>query len=116
MTASRATVACLAGPFLPAGPEAPAENNAEIQPASSSVPAAIAPGGTITVRIHVRNNGTTPWKAGTNHPLGAQYTGTLNQITWNTFSCGGYMTGPTDGRVFICNDVAPGASYDFSFN
>jgi hypothetical protein len=116
MIASRATVACLAGIFLLAGRHAAAQNNAEIQPASSSVPGAIAPGGTATVRIHVRNNGTTTWKAGTNHRLGAQYTGTLNQISWSGFPCGGYMTGPTDGRIFLCNDVAPGASYDFSFN
>ncbi len=116
MIASRATVACLAGFFLLAGRFAAAQNNADIQPASSSVPGAIAPGGTITVRLHVRNNGTTTWKAGTNHRLGAQYTGTLNQISWSGFPCGGYMTTPTDGRVYLCNDVAPGASYDFTFN
>src|SRR5262249_1086203 len=36
--------------------------------------------------------------------------------TWSAFPCGGYMTKPSDGRVFLCNDVAPGATYDFQFN
>jgi len=117
MTAFKATVPCLLVLFLIAAHRpCEAQNNADIQSAGSSVPASIAPGGTASVRIHVRNSGTTTWRAGSAHRLGAQYTGSTNQLTWSGFPCGGYMNSPTDGRVFLCNDVAPGASYDFSFN
>src|SRR5262249_11042943 len=92
-------------------------NDAEIQAAASNVPATIAAGATAPVRVRVRNVGSTTWRAATNHRLGAIYTGMSgNQLTWSAFPCGGYMTKPSDGRVFLCNDVAPGATYDFQFN
>ena len=91
---------------------AQAANNAEIQAGASSVPGSLAPGATAQVRIRVRNSGTTTWRAGTLHRLGA---GSANQVSWGSFSCGGYNNGLTNARVFLCNDVPPGATHDFNF-
>src|SRR5262245_40865991 len=78
---------------------AAAQNNADVQTGASSVPGFVAAGGAVPVRIHVVNNGTTTWRAGSGHRLGAQYTGAVNQIRWTGFPCGGYMNTPTDARV-----------------
>ena len=89
-----------------------AANNAEIVVSGSSVPGSMTPGSTASVRIRVRNNGTTTWSAGALYRLGA--TG-ANGITWQGFPCGGYAVSPTNARVFLCNNVPPGGTYDFNF-
>ena len=48
-----------------------AANDAQILSAESAVPSAIFPGGTATVRVRVRNTGTTTWTAGQGYRLGA---------------------------------------------
>src|SRR5215213_8839913 len=77
---------------------APAEavNSVEIRPAESSVPAAMNPGTTASVRIRVVNNGTTTWSPAALHRIGAQYTGATNQVTWSAFACGGYTNSAID--------------------
>ena len=87
-------------------------NDAEIRAGESTVPAALAPGSTGAVTVRVVNTGSAAWTAGAAYRLGA---GPANQLAWTAFGCGGYMNDPGDGRVFLCHDVAPGASHDFRF-
>ena len=103
---------CLAAP----GATAQAANGAEILTSGSSVPGSMNAGSTAPVRVRVRNTGTTTWTAGTLYRLGALPSGSFNQVSWSGFPCGGYMNGPTNGRVFLCSNVPPGATYDFNFN
>lgn len=91
--------------------EAFAANDAAILPAESSVPTSGFPGATVSVRVRVRNLGTTTWSASQAYRLGAQD----NQLPWLGYACGGYMNHLTDARVFLCHDVAPGATHDFTF-
>lgn len=88
-------------------------NNAQVLTGESSVPSSLTPYETRQVRVRVKNTGGTTWTAGTLYRLGAQ---TDNGVTWSAFSCGGYMNNLADGRVYLCNNVAPNASYDFVFN
>src|SRR3990172_6428421 len=89
-------------------------NNAEIRVGESFVPGSLAAGETAGVRVKVYNNGGTTWPAGTLHRLGAEGS---NQVLWGGWGpCGGYANGPTDARIFLCNDVLPGGSYEFVFN
>jgi murein DD-endopeptidase MepM/ murein hydrolase activator NlpD len=88
-------------------------NNAEIRVGESFVPGSVAAGETAGVRVKVFNNGGTTWREGTLHRLGAEGS---NQVTWSGWACGGYALSPTDARVFLCNDVLPGGSYEFVFN
>jgi len=95
---------------------AEAVNGVEIRPSESSVPAAMNPGATASVRIRVVNDGTTTWSPAALHRIGAQYTGATNQVIWSAFACGGYQNSAVDGRAYLCGPVAPGASQDITFN
>jgi hypothetical protein len=98
----------LLGLVAPAG----AANDASIPSGSSQVPAALAPGASGSVVVRVVNTGSTTWTAGEAYRLGAAPS---NRLAWAGFSCGGYLNSPTDARVFLCHDVAPGGSHDFRF-
>jgi PKD repeat protein len=87
-------------------------NSATVAESNSSVPASASANSLVAVRVQVANNGGTTWRAGSAHRLGA---GPSNQVRWSGFSCGGYMNGVQDGRVFLCRDVAPNEIYDFTF-
>jgi len=87
-------------------------DDAEIVEAESSVPSSLAPGETRSVSVRVRNTGTQTWNAGGPVRLGAGPTG---NVAWRNFACGGYMNGPADGRAYLCQSVAPGATHDFRF-
>ena len=89
------------------------ERDASILKDESAVPAKLAPGSAQTVRVRVRNTGSSPWKASEGYRLGTTAT---NGVVWSAFSCGGYMNTPKDGRVFLCADVPPGGVVDFVFN
>jgi hypothetical protein len=91
--------------------EAFAANDAAILFSESAVPSSVFPNAAVTVRVRVRNLGSTPWSASQGYRLGAQD----NQLQWLGYACGGYMNRLTDGRVFLCHDVAPGATHDFTF-
>ncbi len=91
--------------------EAFALNDAAILSAESAVPSSVFPGAAVTVRVRVRNLGSAPWSAGQAYRLGALD----NQISWLGYACGGYMRSLTDARVYLCHDVAPGATHDFTF-
>ncbi|MFY0562390.1 SH3 domain-containing protein [Archangium lansingense] len=89
-------------------------NGSEVQETASSVPASLAPSATASVTLRVKNTGTTTWKKSSLHRLGALAS---NSISWVAFSsCGGYANSATDARVELCNDVAPGATHDFTFS
>jgi hypothetical protein len=108
-------IAAMAAAFLFSSP-AGAANNVEIRPAESSVPASLKPGATAAVRIRMVNNGTTVWSPAALQRLGAQFSGTVNQVTWSNFRCGGYMNGPSDARAFLCSPVPPGSAQDITFD
>ena len=91
-------------------------NQAQIRAAESSVPGSLAAGTTAAVRLRLYNSGTTTWRAGSGHRLGAWYSASSNQVVWSGFACGGYLNNVTDARVFLCHDVPPGATHDFNFN
>ena len=106
----RLTLAWLSAALLASSAES--ANNALIDVAGSSVPGSMAAGSTASVRVRVKNTGTTSWSPGALHRLGSAGG---NQLAWGGFPCGGYMNGPTDGRVFLCGSVGPNATYDFNF-
>ncbi|KFA93149.1 hypothetical protein Q664_10945 [Archangium violaceum Cb vi76] len=85
-----------------------------MQESASSVPATLAPGATTPITLRVKNTGTTTWRKSSLHRLGAL---SSNSLSWVSFSsCGGYANSPTDARVELCHDVAPGSTHDFSFS
>ena len=88
-------------------------NDAQILTSQSSVPGSLTPYETRQVTIRVRNTGGTTWTAGTLYRLGAQ---SGNGVTWSAYPCGGYMNSLSDGRAYLCQNVAPNATYDFVFN
>jgi phosphatidylserine/phosphatidylglycerophosphate/cardiolipin synthase-like enzyme len=91
-------------------------NDAEILPASSSVPSLLQAGTAAPVTIRVYNTGGTTWTAGGLYRLGALFEGAANQVHWSGWSCGGYANSPTDARAFLCHDVPPGGHHDFGFS
>jgi hypothetical protein len=91
---------------------AAAANNANLNRSQSAVPGSISAGQAADVVIRVENTGGTTWTAGQAYRLGAT---SANQFSFEAFPCGGYSVSPTNARVFLCNDVAPGSSYDFRF-
>ncbi len=88
-----------------------AANDGAILFSESAVPSPVFPGAAVTVRVRVQNLGTTSWSASQDYRLGAQD----NQLQWLGYACGGYMNHLTDARVFLCHDVAPGGTHDFTF-
>jgi hypothetical protein len=89
-------------------------NNADVLLEQSTVPSSMAPGETRTVTIRVTNNGTTTWTAGNLYRLGAT---TTNNVIWGGFTCGGFAdpANVTNARAYLCSNVAPGQSHDFTF-
>lgn len=76
-------------------------NNGYIDHASSSVPASIAPGQTVEVRIKAVNNGHANWTAHTAHRLGAQAN---NTVAWSGFRHGGFSRTPTATQRIMFNE------------
>jgi hypothetical protein len=93
-------------------PPPPAGNNAAVSRTQSTVPASILSGQSQEVVIKVQNTGGTTWSAGANYRLGATAS---NQFSFEGFPCGGYSVSPTNSRVYLCDDVAPGEWYEFRF-
>src|SRR5262249_14838365 len=79
----------------------------------STVPPALAPGGTRSVVVRVRNTGTHTWTASESFRLA---TSSGNTVAGTNAACGGYMNNPADGRVFLCQSVPPGGVHDFRFD
>ncbi|MGH9388038.1 MAG: hypothetical protein ACRD1Z_00355, partial [Vicinamibacteria bacterium] len=67
--------------------ESLAANDAAILSSESAVPSSVFPGAAVTVRVRVRNLGSTPWSASQGYRLGALD----NQLQWLGYACGGYM-------------------------
>ena len=87
--------------------------DAAVASAQSSVPSSMAPGERRQVRVRMVNTGGTTWRASQAFRLGAA---AGNGVTWSNFACGGYQNSMADARVFLCGDVAPGGSHDFTFD
>ena len=87
-------------------------NRARIEAGQSNVPGSLAPNETRAVSIRVTNTGGTTWRAGTNHRLGTLGS---NNVTWSGWPCGGYSLSANNARIFLCQDVPPGAGYTFNF-
>jgi hypothetical protein len=100
---------------LPLSGRALGANNASVLEGSSGVPPGGSPSASVDVRVQVQNTGTTTWRAGSSHRLGANSAGLTNQVAWSAFACGGYVNSVTDARAFLCHDVAPGGTHDFRF-
>ena len=88
-------------------------NDVTINRNQSTIPSALAPGETRTVSVHVTNTGSTTWTSGAMHRLGSR---PGNNVSWSSWPCGGYNSGLENQRIFLCNNVAPGGSYTFTFN
>jgi len=86
--------------------------DADVLDGESAVGTTIAPGETRTVRVRIKNTGTSTWTTADNVRLGA---GPDNNVAWSGFSCGGYANGLGDARAYLCGAVASGASQDFTF-
>jgi N-acetyl-anhydromuramyl-L-alanine amidase AmpD len=90
-----------------------AERNADVLDGESAVSTTIGPGQTRSVTVRVRNTGSRTWTAGEAYRLGAAAD---NGIAWSGFRCGGYANGLADARAFLCQNVPPEGTHDFTFD